>query len=431
MEYSNIVCQHQEAFGILLRAHRRHGDTLRSPHCAINRAAAYYQRPGHTLVTFVDKVAGDPQVGVPAAVAHSLQRLARRRVCRKKTTVERYMDIFKLWDDLDVVVRHLQACNNGSTLIASPTCSALKSGGVRIEVGHQPHQMLVHSSEHDAQDIQDAICILCGVVLQRIDHVRTVLGNPCVSEEEVDGIDNDHIRRMLLETAESTLMVHDASAHLFEKGDLCVTQIDADKVTFRWKVPRALQLRCAAHIPTQARHTLSWVGSETSGVFPAHFNYPDDIYTDCLEISMSLRGKTASVIGMSAVEFRRKSVWHEAHMVGWGLFAILAMVSLAHRDFSICGVCLAALMLRRLMRQSRVPLDPVLDMWDLFDSDEPDSEGDEDEDGDEGDEVEDADEVEDEEKHDTPPRAADLGNTGDNSSSDDINEEYLAAKKHA
>ena len=68
-------------------------------------------------------------------------------------------------------------------------------------------------------------------------------------------------------------------------------------------------------------------------------------------------------------------------------------------------------------------------MWDLFDSDEPDSE----EDGDEEDEDEVADEedeVEDEEKDDPPPRV-DLGNTGDTSSSDDINEEYLAAKKHA
>ena len=401
MQYKDITENFNRAYRIIRGLHRRDRAALDLPHIAVREAASYYLRPIHTLVTFPHKVSGVPAVGVPSVVEPCLRRLARKRVCRKQVQAGAYMDMFKLWEDLGTVVEHLEFCHRSSRLIRPSARTALRSAGWTVEAGDKPQQLLHLPADcghnHDMQDIQDALCLMCGVVVQRMSHVGTLLSRPGgeVGAGEVRAIGSRQISTMLRQTGCGTALIHDASKSLFDTNSIDVTHIDNNCLCFRWKVPRSLSLCCASHVVTQKDSTLSWIGShhpERESPFPAHFEYPASAIVDTLEIQATFdtEAKKATISGIEAVSFARRSPLDIGAAL-YSVFLFALVLGYLRNDTNLfLGSCLGGAIWAFLNKSRGDPLDSVLNMWDLFDTDEGESSASEDDDseGEEGGESE-------------------------------------------
>ena len=373
MQYRNIHKDFDMSFRTLVSLHERSAEALELPHEALIDASNYYLRPMHTLVTFPHKVRGKPLVGTPAQVRPCLERLARRRVFRKGTA-GRYLEVFKLWDDLETVVGHLRSCQKSSRLAPASAHSALRSLGTRVEAGDIVWQLLALPADgkHDMKDLQDTLCILSTLVLMRIDHVRKLRPGSDISPIDIEQTRSGDIATMLKECGRGDILTHLRSRSLFDSKSVAITRVEDGKVAFRWNVPQELRVRCAAHISTQKHNTISWIGDQRTdkSPFSAHFDYPHHIYASALEVLLEGSPESMAITGIEPVSFARDPPVSSRDIVIFTC-AILGIVGIVGMRLDVAAVAALVYVFHDQIFRVKPPLDSVLCLWDLFDSDEP------------------------------------------------------------
>ena len=301
-------------YALLTEASDASPAALDRPHRELQNAVLHYLHHRNVLVTFTEKVKGTPVVGVPPEVESDMEALSRRRICRQTVTVGQYLDMFQLEPVLQRVTTFLRGCVESASLMTSSQISALRVGGLRVEVGHLAAQMISsQDGEEDMIEIQDALCLLSSAVVKRFQDVSLLTGTPVASLDpsEVASFSAASIRTALRQTVgpdDPQLRQQRLSALLLQTKAVQLEQAEWPAISFRWSIPPQLNLQCAAWVPRRPSDKVSWI-SWGNRPAAAHFNYPKQALVDQLQVELRWndKEKVATLEHLEPVLFRTAS----------------------------------------------------------------------------------------------------------------------------